>query len=114
MKSLFSQSALVFLQFWGFEVIFEARRQNLLIFKNSVCSFYCTQNSRLHPMVSMQYVTLKLIESVEISHAPESLLHSVIYYLYYKNLHGRKPLKIFMSSASIPEPNMKNLIVDVV
>ena len=36
MKSLFSQSALVSPQFWVFEVIFEARRQNLLIFKNSV------------------------------------------------------------------------------
>ena len=54
MKSLFSQSALVFRQFKLFEATFEARGQNLLIFKNSVCTFYCTQNERLHPTVSMQ------------------------------------------------------------
>ena len=47
MKSIFSQSALVFPQFWVFEATFEARGQNLLIFKNSVCTFYCTQNDCL-------------------------------------------------------------------
>ena len=54
MKSLFSQSGQVFLQFWVFEAIFEARGKNLRIFKNSVCTFYCTQNDCLDPTVSMQ------------------------------------------------------------
>ena len=54
MKSLFSQSALFFPQFWVFEAIFEARGQNFLILKNSVCIFYCTQNDRLDPTISMQ------------------------------------------------------------
>ena len=53
-KNLLSQSALVFPQFWVFEAIFEARRQNLPIFKNFICTFYCTQNDRLDPTVSMQ------------------------------------------------------------
>ena len=54
MKSQFSQSGQVFPQFWVFEAIFEARGENLRIFKNSVCTFYCTQNDRLDPTVSMQ------------------------------------------------------------
>ena len=54
MKSVFAQLALVFPQFWVFEAIFEARGQNFPIFKNSVCTFYCTQNDRLDPTVSMQ------------------------------------------------------------
>ena len=39
MKSLFSQSALVFLQFWVFEAIFEAREQNLPILKTLFVPF---------------------------------------------------------------------------
>jgi len=54
MKSHFSQSGQVFPQFWVFEAIFEARGKNLRIFKNSVCTFYCTQNDRLDATVSMQ------------------------------------------------------------
>ena len=54
MKSHFSQSGQVFPQFWVFEAIFEARGKNLRIFKNSFCTFYCTQNDRLDPTVSMQ------------------------------------------------------------
>ena len=54
MKSLFSQSALFFPQFWVFEAIFEARGQNFQIFKNSVCTFYCIQNDHLNPTISMQ------------------------------------------------------------
>ena len=54
MKSLFPQSALFSPQFWVFEAIFEARGQNFPFFENSVCSFYCTQNDRLDPTVSMQ------------------------------------------------------------
>ena len=54
MKSHFSQSGQVFPQFWVFEAIFEARGKNFRIFKNSVCTFYCTQNDRLNPTVSMQ------------------------------------------------------------
>ena len=54
MKSLFSQLALFFPQFWVFEAIFEARGENFLIFENSICAFYCTQNDRLDPTVSMQ------------------------------------------------------------
>ena len=59
MRCLFSQSALVFPQFWVFEATFEARGQNPLIFKNSVCTFYCTQNDRLDPTVSMQKLVWK-------------------------------------------------------
>ena len=59
MKSLFSQLALFFPQFWVFEAIFEAHGQNFLIFKNSICTFYCTQNDRLDPTVSMQKLVWK-------------------------------------------------------
>ena len=54
MKSLFAQSGLVFPKFWVFEAIFEACGQNFPIFKNSVCTFYCTLNDRLDLTVSMQ------------------------------------------------------------
>ena len=54
MQSLFSQSGQVFPQFWAFEAIFEARRENFQIFKNIDCTFYCTQNDHLDPTVSMQ------------------------------------------------------------
>ena len=54
MKSHFSQSGQVFPQFWVFEAIFEARGKNLWIFKNSICTFYCTQNNRLDATVLME------------------------------------------------------------
>ena len=59
MKSLFSQSALVVPQFWGFEAIFEARGKIFSIFKNSFCNFYCTLNDRLDPTVFNAKIGLK-------------------------------------------------------
>ena len=54
MKSLFSQSGQVFTQFWVFEAILEARGKFFWSFKNSLWTFYCTQNECLNAMVSMQ------------------------------------------------------------
>ena len=59
MKSHFSQSGQIFSQFWVFEAIFEARGKNLRIFKNSVCTFFCTQNNRLDLTVLTQKMFFK-------------------------------------------------------
>ena len=54
MTSIFAHSIWILQKLSEIEAIFEARGKNLRIFKNSVCTFYCTQNDRLDPTVSMQ------------------------------------------------------------
>ena len=53
MKNLFSQSGQVFSQFLVFEAILRLVGF-FLSFKNSLWTFYCTQNECLNAMVSMQ------------------------------------------------------------
>ena len=68
MKSLFSQSALFSPQFWVFEAIFEARGQNFPFLKNSVCTFYCTQNDRFKRMVlSVRNQTSRVIAKLGVN-----------------------------------------------
>ena len=54
MTSIFAHSIWILQKLSEIEEIFKAHGKNLWILKNSVCTFYCTQNDRLDPMVSMQ------------------------------------------------------------